>query len=205
MVCLVFSLVPSETGAGKDTTYTVLKSHQLDRGDGTRRMRYDIEVPEDTNDEEVRSVLNRAVNELATKREIDALVVRLYLKGTGSQHYAMATWAPNGDWGKAGREKPKSSFATNIEINSESRSTKASGKQGLSIEKKQQIYRDLYRSQDRTLQMAKQKYPNDAMKKWDYAKELDKKYEKEICKKYGITENEKASLMEEGIMKNWPH
>ena len=84
--------------------------------------------------------------------------------------------------------------------------TKDSGKKfGLSLEKRQQIFREVYRSQDKTLRMAKKKYPNDAIKKWDYARELDKEYEKLICDKYGITEHQKSSILAEGLMKNWPH
>jgi hypothetical protein len=57
--------------------------------------------------------LEQAVKDLAKKREVDALAVRLYLKDTNLL-YAIATWAPDGDWRKAERAKPKSIFKTSI-------------------------------------------------------------------------------------------
>ena len=194
-----------------ETTYKVFRSQKMYNSPwkghpGARRMQYDIKVPLDTDDQEVRSVLKRAIGELVRKSEIDALSVRLYLEGTGDLPYAIAEWAPYGDWGKAEKGKPKSIFRTKIEIYPEHRPPKESGKKyGLSLEKRQQIFREVYRSQDKTLRMAKKKYPNDAMKKWDYVEELNKKYEKRICDKYGITEDQKNTILAEGLMKNWPH
>jgi len=193
-----------------EPTYKVFRSQKMDSSPwkghpGARRMQYDIKVPLDSDDEEVRSVLKLAIRELVRKREVDALSVRLYLEGTGDLPYAIAEWAPYGDWKKAEKGKPKSIFKTKIEIYPEHRPPKELGKKyGLSLEKRQQIFREVYSSQDKTLRMAKKKYPNDAMKKWDYAEELDKKYEKRICDKYGITEDQKSSILVEGLMKNWP-
>lgn len=194
-----------------ETTYKVFRSEKMDRSPwkghpGARRMQYDIKVPLDTDDQEVESVLKRAIGELVRKSEIDALSVRLYLEGTGDLPYAIAEWAPYGDWEKAEKGKPKSIFRTKIEIYPKHRPPKESGKKyGLSLEKRQQIFLEIYRSQDKTLRMAKKKYPNDAIKKWDYASELDKNYEKRICDEYGITEGQKSSILAEGVMKNWPH
>ena len=169
-------------------------------------MQYDIKVPLNINDREVRSVLKRAIGELVRKNEIDALSVRLYLKGTVDLPYAIAVWAPYGDWGQAEKGKPKSIFRTRIEIYPERRPSNESGKKyGLSLEKRQQIFREIHRSQNKTLRMAAEKYPNDAVKRWDYVEELDKEYEKRICDKYGITEQHKTSILAEGIMENWPH
>ena len=53
--------------------------------------------------------------------------------------------------------------------------------------------------------MAEKKYPNDDLKQWIYIRDLDKKYEKRICDKYGITEDQKNTILAEGLMKNWPH
>jgi hypothetical protein len=112
IMTLSTSLFSSEIKAEGETTYKVLRSQEMDRSawkghPGARRMRYDIEVPLDTDDVEVRSVLNRAIEDLASKSEVDALVVRLYLRGTGDLPYAMAEWAPYGDWGKAEKGQPK--------------------------------------------------------------------------------------------------
>jgi len=192
-----------------ENTYKVFRSQKMDRSPwkghlGAIRMQYDIKAPLDTDDQEVKSILKRAIEELVRKSEVDALSVRLYLEETGDLPYAIAEWAPYGDWEKAEKGKPKSIFKTKIKIYPEHRPPKDSDKKyGLSLEKRQQIFREVYRSQDTTLRMAKKKFPNDAIKKWDYAEELDKKFEKRICDKYGITEGQKSSILAEGVMKNW--
>jgi peptidoglycan hydrolase-like protein with peptidoglycan-binding domain len=108
------------------TPYKVFRSQQMNSNPwrdyaGARRMRYDIKVPLYTDDQEVILVLERAIGEFAKKIEIDALVVCLYLEGTGDLPYAMAEWAPEGDWTKAEKGKPKSIFRTKIQIYQERR------------------------------------------------------------------------------------
>ena len=149
--------------------------------------------------------MEQAVKELAKKRNVDALAVRLYLKDTNLP-YAIATWAPDGDWSKAERGKPKSVFRTSIKIYPEHRPKESSNveKFGLSLEKRKMIYREISDSQKSTDQMATGKYPSDIMKQIDYMRELDKKYEKQICDKYHITDKQKLSITAEGVSNNWP-
>ena len=66
------------------------------------------------------------------------------------------------------------------------------------------IYREICQSQRRTRQIATQKYPSDIMKQQDYMLELDKKYEKQICDKYSIADEQKWSILGEGVSNNWP-
>ena len=97
------------------TKYKLLFSRNMDTPTA-KRTQYDISVPKSTTDKELRSVLYRAVAELSRKREVDALMVRLYLEGTGDLPYATAEWAPYGDWNKAEWRMPKSTFETSINI-----------------------------------------------------------------------------------------
>jgi hypothetical protein len=66
------------------------------------------------------------------------------------------------------------------------------------------IYREISNSQRKTRQIATQKYPSDIMKQYDYMEELDKQYEKRICDKYRITDEQKRSILGEGVSNNWP-
>jgi hypothetical protein len=103
------------------TLYKLLWSKNMDTP-AAKITQYDISVPKDTTDEEVRSVLYRAVPELQRKRDVDALIVRLYLEGSGDiLPYATAEWAPYGDWRNAERGKSKSTFETSISIYPERR------------------------------------------------------------------------------------
>jgi hypothetical protein len=101
--------------------YKLLWSRNMDTP-AAKITQYDISVPVDTTDEEVKSVLYRAVPELQRKRDVDALIVRLYLEGSGNPlPYATAEWAPYGDWRNAESGKSKSTFETSINIYPERR------------------------------------------------------------------------------------
>ncbi len=194
-----------------ENKYKLLRSNNLDYSN-VKRTQYDIEVAANTGDEEIKKILEQAVKELAKKREVDALWVGLYLKDTKIP-YAIAKWAPDGDWGQAARGKPKSIFKTSIEIYPERRPKESSNveKFGLSLEKRKMIYREICQSQRKTRQISTQKYPSEMpstsfetlMKQSDYMEELDKKYEKEICDKYNITNDQKLSIIGEGVSNNW--
>lgn len=206
----IFMTVAVSINVMGENKYKLLRSKNLDASQwknylGAKRTQYDIEVAANMGDEEIKRILELAVKELGKKREVDALTVRLYLKDTNLP-YAIAEWAPDGGWSKAERGKPKSIFKTSIQIYPEHRPKESSKveKFGLSLEKRKMIYREISRSQERTRQIATQKYPNDIMKRIDYMSELDKKYEKEICDKYNITDNQKANILGEGVSNNWP-
>ena len=209
-IMVVFIAIAFTLNAMGGNKYKLLRSKNIDASQwkdylGAKRTQYDIEVSTNMGDEEINKILEQAVRELARKREVDALVVFLYLRDTNLP-YATAYWAPYGDWSKAERGKPKSIFKTSIEIYPEKRPKKSSNvkKFGLSLEKRKMIYREICQSQRRTRQIAAQKYPSDIMKQSDYMFELDKKHEKQICDKYNITYDQKYSILGEGVENNWP-
>ena len=183
--------------------YRLLESKNLDYS-SVRRTQYNIEVATNTGDKEIKKILEEAVPELAKKREVDALVINLYLKDT-EVAYAKATWAPEGDWGKAKRGNPKSIFKTSIEILTSWRPKESSNvkKFGLSLEQRKMIYREIGQSERRTNQISAQKYPDDFVKQAGYLRELDEKYKKEICDKYNIMQDVISSIIVEGLLNNW--
>lgn len=209
-IMVLFIAIAFSISAMGENRYELLRSKNIDASQwknylGAKRSQYDIEVAANTGDEEIKRILEQAVKELAKKRDVDALAVRLYLKDTNLP-YAIATWAPDGDWSKAERGKSKSIFKTSIEIYLEHRPKESSNveKFGLSLEKRKMIYLEISNSQRKTRQIATQKYPSDIMKQYDYMEELDKKYEKQICDKYKITDEQKISILGEGVSNNWP-
>ncbi|MBU1635183.1 hypothetical protein KJ762_11840 [bacterium] len=188
----------------KTYNYTLLKTRNIDTAAGARRTVYDIEVSTDTNDEKIKMILKYAVKELSKKREVDAMSVRLYLTDTNLP-YAIADWAPYGDWAKAERGKAKSIFETSIKIYPERRPQKSSNvvKYGLPLEQRKIIFQEVIRSQKNTRKTAEEKYPSDVMKQYDYMEKLDKEYESAICMKYFISDDQKCKIMDEGIKNNW--
>jgi len=210
-IVIVFIAISFSISGMAESGYKLLRSKNIDTSQrknylGAKRTQYDIEVDANMGDEKIKKILEQAVKELAKKRKVDALAVRLYLKDTNLP-YAIANWAPDGDWSKAERGKPKSIFKTSIEIYPEHRPKKSSNveKFSLSLEKRKMIYREISQSQKRTRQIATKKYPSDIMKQYDYMEELDKKYEKQICDKYNITDDQKSSILSEGVSNNWPN
>lgn len=204
MIAIFVTIAISMTAIG-ETKYKLLRSKNLDTSQGAKRTKYDIQVPANTGDKEIKAILKQAVKDLRKKREVDALAVHLYLEDS-SRPYAFADWAPYGDWSKAERGKPKSLFKTSITIllEREPIDVQKVKKWGLSLEQRKKVYRQISRSQEKTKRLAKQKYPSDIMKQFDYMSELDKIYEKKICDKYNITDDQKSGIIGEGIQNNWP-
>lgn len=209
-VMIVFIAMAFTLNAMGENKYTLLRSHNIDAGQwknslGAKRTVYHIEIDKILGDEEIKKILEQAVKDLAKKRAVDALAVALYFKGT-SHPFAQADWAPYGDWSKAERGKPKSIFKTSISITQQLKPKKSSNveKFDLSLEKRKMIYREICQSQRRTRQIATQKYPSDWSKQGDYMSELDKKYEKKICDKYNITDDQKYEILGEGVSHSWP-
>lgn len=200
VVCMALAFPNNVKG---DNQFKLIGYKNYDRSVAKRTV-YDIEVAADIQDDEVKKVLEIAVKKLANKRQVDCLRVRLFLKDT-KLPYATATWAPYGEWVKADSREPKSTFRTSIKIYPELRPKKSSNveKFGLSLEKRKMIYREISQSQKRTRQIATQKYPSDWSKQGDYMFELDEKYEKQICDKYNITDDQKNSVLGEGVSNNW--
>ncbi len=209
-VMIAFITIAFTLNAMGEIKYTLLGSRNIDAGQwknslGAKRTVYNIEIDKILGDEEIKKILEQAVKDLAKKRDVDALAVALYFKGT-SHPFAQAYWAPYGDWSKAERGKPKSIFKTSISITQQLKPKKSSNveKFDLSLEKRKMIYREICQSQRRTRQIATQKYPSDWNKQGDYMSELDKKYEKKICDKYNITDDQKYEILGEGVSHSWP-
>ena len=204
-VMIVFITMVFTLNAMGENKYTLLRSRNIDTSFGAKRTVYHIEIDKILGDKEIKKILEQAVKDLAKKRAVDALAVSLYFKGT-SHPFAQANWAPYGDWSKAERGKPKSIFKTSISINQQLKPKKSSNveKFDLSLEKRKMIYREICQSQRRTRQIATQKYPSDWSKQADYMLELDKKYEKKICDKYNITDDQKYEILGEGVSHSWP-
>jgi len=100
-IMVLFIAIAFSISAMGENRYESLRSKNIDASQwknylGAKRTQYDIEVAANTVDEEIKKILEQAVNELAKKREVDALAVRLYLKDTNLP-YAIAYWAPDGD------------------------------------------------------------------------------------------------------------
>jgi len=209
-VMIVFITMAFTLNAMGEIKYTLLRSHNIDSGQwktslGAKRTVYHIEIDKILGDEEIKKILEQAVKDFAKKRDVDALSVALYFKGT-SHPFAQAYWAPYGDWSKAERGKPKSIFKTSISITQQLKPKKSSNveKFDLSLEKRKMVYREICQSQRRTRQIATQKYPSDWSKQGDYMSELDEKYEKKICDKYNITDDQKYEILGEGVSHSWP-
>ncbi len=194
-----------------ETQYKLLHSENLDlraykKHRGAKRSQYNIQVAQDIKDNKVREILKKAVKNLSKKRDVDALSVRLFLEQTW-RPYAIADWAPGGDWSKAERGKPKSIFKISIQIFSDLRPSELSKgvKDGLSAEVRKEIYKEMSKTEALARRNAIKKYPNDYMKKIDYEDILVKKYRKETCDKYSIDESQYFKIMGEGIDNNWPN
>lgn len=207
---LVFIAIAFSISGMAESRYRLLRSENVDASQwknyaGAKRTVYHIEIDKILGDEEIRTILEQAVKDLAKKRDVDALAVDLYFKGT-SHPFANAYWAPYGDWSKAERGKPKSIFKTSISITQQLKPKKSGNveKFGLSLEERKMIYREICQSQKRTRQIATQKYPSDWSKQDDYIFELDKKYEKKICDKYSVTDDQKYDILGEGVSHGWP-
>ena len=97
-------------------SYVELRSQNLDTSLGARRVRYDIQIPQNTEESQIDLILNEAVDHYKKKREVDAMVIRLYWKNSEIP-YAMAEWAPYGIWSKAEKGVPKSLFKIKIREN----------------------------------------------------------------------------------------
>jgi hypothetical protein len=203
-IVVVFIATAFSISAMAESRYKLLRSKNLDRSVAKRTV-YHIEIDKILGDEEIKKILEQAVKDLAKKRAVDALAVALYFKGT-SYPFAHADWAPNGNWGEADSRKSKSIFKTTISISQQLKPKESSNveKFGLSLEKRKMIYRVLSQSQIKTRQIATQKYPSDWSKQGDYMFELDEKYEKQICDKYNITDEQKYEILGEGVSHSWP-
>jgi|GEM_PF-3100632 len=206
---ILFIVIFNSINTFGQNKYKLIRYKYLDAGKwgdflGSKRTQFDIEVKENIKDEEIKEILEQAVIELSELRDVDAISVRLYIENTNLP-YAIADWAPYGNWNKAETGIPKSVFKTSITFYPEHKGKESSKekKYGLSLEQRKIIYHEVCQSQKNTRQIAEKKYPSDIMKQYDYMDELDDKYESEICRKYFITDDQKCKIVDEGVENNW--
>ena len=86
-IVIVFIAISFSVSGMAESGYKLLRSKNIDTSQrknylGAKRSRYDIEVDANMGDEKIKKILEQAVKELAKKRKVDALAVRLYLKDT---------------------------------------------------------------------------------------------------------------------------
>jgi hypothetical protein len=190
--------------------YELIQTKSLDIGSndsfkGAKRAQYDVEVPLPTTDEQVRAIIKMAAKNLANQRTVDALTVHLFLKGTNLP-YAIADWAPEGDWEKAEKGKSKSIFRTVVKIFKARRPKKevARKKGGMSLQKRKKIYREWCVALKKAEDLAYAKYKYDVMEQIDYERVLQNNFKGDIGKKHGITIKQLDSIFIEGEVNFWP-
>jgi len=119
------------------TKYKLLNLKNLDLGPyasfpGAKRTFVEIEVPLDTKEEDIKEILTQVIEKLKKRRKVDALAVHLFFEGCKAP-YAIAEWAPYGDWEKARSGLPESVFKTSIKTFEENRPKKRSKKKSIKI------------------------------------------------------------------------
>jgi len=188
--------------------YRLIKREDLSIGPyksfpGAKRMQYSIEVSSKKTDNEIKTILKKAVENL--KEDWDALAVHLFLEGTDLP-YAIADWAPYGKWEKARKGQSKLNFKISIQIFKNRRPSGESLKEkwGLSSEKRKEIYWNINEAYDKAMNEAVKKYKYDAMKQIDYERFFQKEYLRKIREKYNITEEQQKQIQIEGVKNNWP-
>ena len=73
------------------------------------RKSYRVRVPRKMTEPELRAIAQTIVDDATARGKIDAICVLFYLPDTGTDGAytaGTATWAPDGDWGKAGTALP---------------------------------------------------------------------------------------------------
>jgi len=209
LIAIIVTILVVPHGSAKATEYRLIRVRNLDFGSykkhrGAKRTQYDIQVAEDTGDKEIEIIINEAVKDLAKRREVDALAVRLFL-GNTRLPYAIAYYAPFGNWEQAESGMPKTTFMTSIKIYPERRpnSNRTVIEDRLPYETRQKIFKEIRAAEKKALSISQQKYPNDIMKQIDYEDTLLNKYKKEIRDKYKISKSQYSKIMVEGVKNNW--
>ncbi len=185
-----YQIVPGEPG-DKDVSYGAVKRYVRD-----------ITVPYETTDEKIKATLRSALKDFRDLHPgADALTVRVFFEGATAMAHASATWAPGGDWARAAEGGAKSiSFESLMPRPPEPIEGEILG---LSLAKRQQIFRELVGAEDKAMDEAMAKYPDDFDKQIPIERELTSKYKGQVRQKYGITQDQQKKIEIEGTEQYW--
>ncbi len=78
-------------------------------------------------------------------------------------------------------------------------------KLGYSEKERIKIFQELVKAEDRAYDEAMQKYPSNLDKQMDFARVLEEKYDNEVSKKYGLTNEQLTEILVEATTKDWPY
>ena len=196
--------VMSGERSGKDLTIGEYHSGNVDI-DAAKRYARDIIVPRDTTDEEITATLHTALDDFREDHpNADELAVRAFFEESTSSSYANLYWAADG--GKAFGHDSGSIQGFNrrpAELQKEERF-------GLSLEERQEVFRQLDAAALRASDEAYEKFCDDQTgviddyeSKMQYERELQSKYDRQIREEYGITEDEQRKIVIEGNEQQW--
>lgn len=164
-----------------------------------KRYSRDIVVPRDASDEEIAAVLNSALDEFRElHRDADALMVGAFIEGSTGVAYAHLYWAADGGeaWGNP---------SGTIKWQSERPPAVDEGERfGLSLSERKQAFLDLVAAENRAMDEAMEKYPDDLDRQVEFQRSLMSEYKKTVREEYGLTEEQESQLVVEAMEQHWP-
>lgn len=198
-------------------------SKEVDELPTVVRKTYRIVVPKDIKNAQVKPTIDKILSKIVSKdKDIDEITLFLYSDKkiiNGAYDVATAIWAPNGKWGSTTPEiaqnNDRSNYKIVIEVKPDLESyLKAKTDQkkefGLSVEKREKIYRELIASQDKAQAQADSEYSTDgddweenAGKNNQLRQDLQDKYLAQLAKKYHISEKRVWDIASEGVKEGW--
>ncbi len=192
-----YEVMPGERG-DKDLSHGEYHSENLDMA-AAKRYQRDITVPRGAIDEQIAATLRRALDDFRDKHpDADALCVRVCFEESTAMTYANLYWAADG--GKAFGSK-----SGTIDWHGNRPPKLEEGKRfGLSLKERKEVYTELVRAEDRAMNEAMTKYPDDVYKQIDMERELTPGYKKRVRQEYGITEEQQQKIEIEGLEQHWP-
>lgn len=190
-----------------------------------KKMQYRIVVSPQIKEAEVMPTIHKIIQDITQRdNDIDEIGLLLYSdKEIVNSMYdvAMATWAPNGEYGNVTPEIAKNNYRSiyktkiqiteNLEEYLKNRS-KSEEKFGYTDSERKQIFKEVVAAEKRANNEAEKVYPLDKpgvdidyVKKYGaLSNQLMAKYVSAVRKKYNLTEDEETQISVEGVMKNWP-
>lgn len=226
---VAYEIVKTEDNSMKALT-RVLSSYttqEIEALPTNKRMRYRIVVSPDIKEAQVRPTVEKIIADITSKdKDIDEISLLLYSdKALADSVYdvAMVVWAPKGELGNVtpeiARTNNRDTYDISIQVKSnleeylKQRNT-SEEKPGMTEDQRKEIYKVIVVAQDRAQAEADKKYPINAsdpnfkkenvIKNVDLYRELVEKYEAEVRKKYGITQDIQTKIIVEGAILNWP-
>ncbi|HUX00401.1 MAG: hypothetical protein WBD63_07675 [Phycisphaerae bacterium] len=148
------------------------------------RKAYRVRVPREMTKQELTAISEEIVRVATARQRINAITVFFYLpdSDTGGAFTAgKATWAPDGDWGKA-----STSLSPRLVVQAGSAMGSISEENvvNLPLEKKKQIFLQIVRYQDHGMD--------------------DERAYAVTAKQFGITTDQAKKIAAEGVVRGWP-